>query len=279
MRTSKAIFYCAHHAIGMMSIALKGKYYIHKVFKKFGTCEVAVFSDMANDGYRGATGFCECDKVKATTTQLCKASWNGINVTAVRQLDGIKHKKIGSNAPCFFNDHRQIWLSKQEQMLTAHCIGAAIKSIGTHLDLRCALFAGGVEHPAPAPRKRRGGLQEQRALADTWIAANKRHAARDQTAAKDAIELFDPCGSSRNIVRLHFSDRLRAPTTARGGDISGKFKRAVGRPRGDVRRFGKALQSIPGAAIRTFAHPFRLNIAAFTTDEAGLDLCHWQGRV
>ena len=159
-------------------------------------------------------------------------------------------------------------------MLTAHCIGAAIKSISTHLDLRCALFAGGIKHPTSAPRERGSGLQEQRALSNTWIAANKRHAARDQTAAKDAIELFDPCGSSRNIVRLHFSDRLRAPTTARGGDISGKFKRAVGRPRGDVWRFGKALQSIPCAAIGALAHPFRLNIAAFTTDEAGLNLCH-----
>ena len=164
-------------------------------------------------------------------------------------------------------------------MLTAHCIVAAIKSIGTHLDLRCALFAGCVEHPTPAPSEGSRGLQEQRALSNTWIAANERHAARDETAAEDAVELFDPCRCSRNIVRLHFSDRLRAPTTTRGGDISGKFKRAVGRPRRDVRRFGEALQSIPCAAIWALAHPFRLNIAAFTTYEAGLNLCHWKGRV
>ena len=164
-------------------------------------------------------------------------------------------------------------------MLAAHCIGAAIKSISTHLDLRCALFAGCVEHPTSAPRERSRGLQEQRALSNTWIAANERHAARDETAAEDAVKFFDPCRCSGNIVGLHFSDRLRAPTTTRGGDISGKFKRAVGWPRGDVRRFGEALQSVPCAAIRTLAHPFRLNIAAFTTDEAGLNLCHWKGRV
>lgn len=164
-------------------------------------------------------------------------------------------------------------------MLTAHCIGAAIKSIGTHLDLRCALFAGCVEHPTSAPRERSRGLQEQRALSDTWIAANEGNAARDETAAEDAVKFFDPCRRSWNIMRLHFSDRLRASTTARGGDISGKFKRAVGRPRGDVWRFGKALQSIPCAAIGALAHPFRLNIAAFTTDEAGLNLCHCKGRV
>lgn len=164
-------------------------------------------------------------------------------------------------------------------MLAAHCIGTAIKSIGTHLDLRCALFAGGIKHPTPAPRERSRRLQEQRALSDTWIATNKRHAARDETAAEDAVELFDPCRRSGYIVRLHFSDRLRAPTTTRGSDISGKFKRAVSRPRGDIRRFGEALQSIPCAAIGALAHPFRLNIAALTADETGLDLCHWKGRV
>ena len=164
-------------------------------------------------------------------------------------------------------------------MLTAHCIGAAIKSIGTHLDLRCTLFAGGIKNPTPATGKRGSGLQKQRALSDTWIAANEGNAARDETAAEDAVKFFDPCRRSWNIMRLHFSDRLRASTTARGGDISGKFKRAVGWPRGDVRRFGKALQSIPCAAIGALAHPFRLNIAAFTTDEAGLNLCHCKGRV
>ena len=164
-------------------------------------------------------------------------------------------------------------------MLTAHCISAAIKSISTHLDLRCTLFAGGVKHPAPAPRKRSRGLQEQRALSDTRITANERHAAGDETAAEDAVKFFDPCRRSWYIVRLHFSDRLRAPTAARGGDISGKFKRAVGRPRGDIRGFGEALQSIPCAAIGALAHPFRLNIAALTADETGLDLCHWKGRV
>ena len=164
-------------------------------------------------------------------------------------------------------------------MLTAHCISASIKSIRAHLDLRRALFAGGIENPTSATGKRGGGLQEQRALTDTGIATNERHAAGDQSTAEDAVKFFDTCRRSWNIMRLHFRDRLRASTTARGGDISGKFKRAVGRPRGDVWRFGKALQSIPCAAIGALAHPFRLNIAAFTTDEAGLDLCHWKGRV
>ena len=114
MGTSEAIFYCAHHAIGMMPIALKGEDYIHEVFQKFGTCEVTVLGDMTNDGYRGATGFGQRDKVKATTTQLRKASWNGINITAVRKLDGIKHQEVGRDAACFFNDDRQVWLGKQE---------------------------------------------------------------------------------------------------------------------------------------------------------------------
>ena len=164
-------------------------------------------------------------------------------------------------------------------MLTAHGIGAAIKSISTHLDLRCTLFAGGIKHPTTAPSERSRGLQEQRALSDTRIATNERNAAGDQSAAKDTIEFRDTGRRSWNIMRLHFRDRLRASTTARGGEFGRKFQCAVCGARGDIRRFGEALQSIPCAAIWALAHPFRLNIAAFTTDEAGLDLCHWKGRV
>ena len=164
-------------------------------------------------------------------------------------------------------------------MLTAHCISASIKSIRAHLDLRRALFAGGIENPTSATGKRGGGLQEQRALTDTGIATNERHAAGDQSTAEDAVKFFDTCRRSWNIMRLHFRDRLRASTTARGGEIGRKFECAVCGARGDIRRFGEALHSIPCAAIWALTHPLGLNIAAFTTDEAGLDLCHWQGRV
>ena len=114
MRTSEAIFYCTHHAVGMVSIAFKGEDYIDEVFKKFGTRKVTVLSDMANDGYSGAACLCECDKVKATTAQLCQASWNGINIPAVGKLNGIKHQEVGRDAPCFFHDDCQVWLGKQK---------------------------------------------------------------------------------------------------------------------------------------------------------------------
>ncbi len=164
-------------------------------------------------------------------------------------------------------------------MLAAHCISASIKTIGAHLDLRRALFAGGIEDPTSAPSEGSRGLQEQRALTDTGIATNERNAAGDQSTAEDAVKFFDTCRGSWNIMRLHFRDRLRASTTARGGEFGRKFERAVCWARGDIRRFGEALQSIPCAAVWALAHPLGLNIAAFTTDEAGLDLCHWQGRV
>ena len=114
MRTSEAIFYRAHHAIGMVSIAFKGEDYIDEMLKKFGASEIAILSDMTNNGYRGAACLCECDKVKATATQLRKASWNGINIPAVGKLNGIKHQEVGRDATCFFHDHCQIWLGKQE---------------------------------------------------------------------------------------------------------------------------------------------------------------------
>ena len=64
-------------------------------------------------------------------------------------------------------------------MLPAHCIGASIKTISAHLDLRRALFARCIEDPTSTTGKRGCCLQEQRALSDTGIAANERNAARD----------------------------------------------------------------------------------------------------
>ena len=98
----------------MMSVTFEGEDYIYEVFKKFGTSEVTVLGDMTNDGYRSTACLCECDKVKATTAQLCKASRNGINVSAVGKLDGIQHQKVGRDATRFFHDHRQIWLGEQK---------------------------------------------------------------------------------------------------------------------------------------------------------------------
>ena len=97
-----------------MSIALKGEDYIDEMLKKFGASEVAVFGDMTNDGYSGAACLGECDKVKATTAQLCKASRNGINVSAVGKLNGIKHQEVGRDATRFFHNYRKIWLCKKE---------------------------------------------------------------------------------------------------------------------------------------------------------------------
>ena len=98
----------------MVSIAFEGEDYIYEVFKKFGAREIAVLGDVTDNGYRSTACLCECDKVKATATQLRKASWNGINITAVRKLNGIKHQEVGRDATCFFNDDRQVWLGKQE---------------------------------------------------------------------------------------------------------------------------------------------------------------------
>ena len=137
-----------------------------------------------------------------------------------------------------------------------------------------ALFARGVEHSATAPRKRSGCLQEKRALSDTRITTNERNTAGHNPTTKNSVELSNAGRCARNIVRFHFSDGLRAAAATSGGGIGGKLKRAMGWSGSGIRCFGETLQSIPCATIRALAHPFRLDIAALTTDEAGFDLCH-----
>jgi hypothetical protein len=225
----------------MVSVTFEGEHYIDEMLKKLRTSKIAVLGDMTDDCYRGATCLCERHKIKATTTELREAARNGINVTAISELDGIKHKKVRSNASCLFHNDGEIWLCKEEQILPTYSIGASIKAISAHLDLRRALFAGGVKNPTTTPGKRSGCLQEKRALTDSWIATNECDAARYEPTAEDAIKFSNAGRCARNIVRLHFRDRLCAATTSRGGNICGQFECPMSGSRGDIRRFGEAL--------------------------------------
>ena len=61
-------------------------------------------------------------------------------------------------------------------------------------DLGDGLLAARVEHPPPVVGERGRDLQQQRRLADAWLAAQQDEAAGDQAAAHDHVELGEGWG-------------------------------------------------------------------------------------
>ena len=85
---------------------------------------------------------------------------------------------------------------------------ADAETIATRLDLMLGLFARRVEHGADRLREVRGGLQQQRRLADARLAAEEHERSGHDAAAEHAIEFAD---AGRRCDR---PSTLQSPRTA-----------------------------------------------------------------
>ena len=111
-------------------------------------------------------------------------------------------------------------------------------------------------------RRRQVGqrLQQQGGFADAGIAADQYHAALDQAAAEDAIELDQAGGDARRRARPHLGQAVHATS---GGERLETARLALG---------GRFDQGVPGQAMRTLALPLRALAAAFGADVEGFVL-------
>src|SRR5690349_5527002 len=113
-------------------------------------------------------------------------------------------------------------------------------------------LAGGVEDRADVLREVRGGLEEQRRLADARLAAEQDERSRDDAAAKDTVEFADPARDALGLRRLDVRVTLR-PLRRRSRQ---RVAMALVERRRRVRR---ALfdERVPRAAVDTAPLPLR----------------------
>ena len=113
------------------------------------------------------------------------------------------------------------------------------------------LFTGAVKHRTGRLREVRRRLQQQRGLADAWLAADQDQRAGHDAAAQHAVELADP---GRQPLGDDCVD-IRVQLRARGRRKAVSFFATLVRT-GRSRRGGALLdQRIPRAALRAATEP------------------------
>ena len=93
-------------------------------------------------------------------------------------------------------DALELCVGEKEKMIV---VGSS-ETTRARRSLAGALFAGDVEALELPRRERRERLEEQRGFPDAGIAADERHAAKDNAAAEDTIELADARRHARELV-------------------------------------------------------------------------------
>ncbi len=124
------------------------------------------------------------------------------------------------------------------------------EALTARLDLVLGFLPGAVQHGTDGPGHVRGGLEQQRGLADPGLAAEQHERSRHDAAAEHAVELVDAGRQPRVLPDLDLGVQHRGRRAAHGvAIVAGRGPRAPLRALFD--------QGIPGAAVRAAAEPFR----------------------
>lgn len=149
------------------------------------------------------------------------------------------------------------------------------KPVRTHPYLACALLPAHVEYLTPFQSQ--DGLQEERALANARLPAQKEQAARHQASSKHAVQLL--------VAHVHawlFGCAYLLYAYGQRLALSPCRSRPQGNPccrrRGNVGTDGHLLHRIPTVARRAHAHPLWAFLATVVADVYSLSLCHYRGK-
>jgi hypothetical protein len=134
-----------------------------------------------------------------TATHLHDAAGSRAEIGVGHRLDAVDDDELRLRRVEGGDHMRERGLGEQPQMGTERT-----QPLGTKSNLLSTLFPAHVQR---ACRPCRSQLQQERALADTRLAAQQGHRAGNQATAEDAIELFDSCRLRAADQRLDLGDR------------------------------------------------------------------------
>ncbi len=161
-----------------------------------GTCDLAVFGDMADQDHRGAAAFGEADQFAGRAAHLCHRAGRGFDGLRPHRLDRVDDEKPRRRAlrHCRDNIFDRGFGGDFET-----CLGKA-HTLSAQPHLSHGFFAGDIDRALLVARKGCGDIEKERRFADAGIAAEKDDRAAHQAAAGDAVELGDAGRDSRRLV-------------------------------------------------------------------------------
>ena len=176
----------------MAALALEIEHAIDHVLEHAGAGDLSLLGDVADEHENRAGALCEPDQLLGGAPHLGDRPRRRVQVVEIHGLDGIDDHHVG----------RRLALQARRDIADVdgsgkphRCAGEAEPG-GAHADLLQSLLARDVGDPPAAPRKRRGGLEEQGGLADAGVAREQDGRARHEAAAHNPVDLANPAGAA-----------------------------------------------------------------------------------
>ena len=159
---------------------------------------------MADDEGGDAVRLGDAQEVDGALAHLRDAARRALHVGLEDGLDGVDDEEFRLEILHMRLDRLKVRLADDEER-----VGKRLQAVGAHADLARALLARHIEDFLTLARDVGADAQCQARLADTRIADDQDHRARDNAAAEHAVELTGACQKARHILDLDRSDWLR----------------------------------------------------------------------
>jgi hypothetical protein len=241
----------------MRAVALEGEHRIDHVLDDAGAGDLPVLGDMPDQNDCTARTLGETDQRLRRAAHLRDRAGRGLHRIGPHGLDRVDDDEAGNLAlrkGCDDILNRRLGRKFSRRIAQAEPLGA-------QPHLRDRLLARNVDRPVSRARQKRRGLDQERRLADTGIAADQQHRAAHKAAADDAIHLGHAGGKPRRVVRIPGQrfEREYAAFAGRAGRRAGRGERAAGCLLG---------QGVPFAAGLALAQPAAIRCTAVLADKA-----------
>ena len=221
-----------------MAIAIQHDHCIDEMLERLWPSDAPLFGDVADKDHCGAGCPCNAGEHLCAAAHLSNTSCGSFKLGERCGLNRIDDQQGWAAALCRLRDCADFALGKN--LYGVGCNGRhEAEPFGAIGDLRRRLFTRRIEDASAGECDPRSGLQQQRALADAWFAAEQDDGARHGAPTENAIKLWDAEWQARRAISAGRSKRLwldwsggRSATsgasTSRGAISNGLHERVPG---------------------------------------------------
>src|SRR2546425_3469222 len=181
------------------------------VLERFRPGQAAVFGDVADEEGRNVLALGCKEQLRGRFALLADAAWRRLKLQREDRLNRIDNDERGFDPGNFLEDAFQTRFGEQIERRPADR-----QALPARLDLVLRFFARAVQHGTDRSGHVRGGLQEQRRLADARFAAEKDQRSRYDPSPKHAVALADARRETR--VRFDIDVRVQPRGAYRAGE-------------------------------------------------------------
>ncbi len=205
-----------------MALALELEHNVDQVLEDTRPGDRAVLGHMADQDRGHASVLGHADERGGDLADLGDPAGRAVGVGPGHGLYGVEYQQRGLDLLDLTQDRREIGLGGEEQ-----AVGQRRRPLGPQAHLGGRLLAGDVEGASGRDGPAGGDLEQQRRLADAWLAGEQDDRALDEAAAEGAVELVDArrpgsCGLEPDRTdrarRLRYRPRSQR-AGARGADL------------------------------------------------------------